>query len=61
MAAANLLALLDDIATLMDDITNHVESHGAKNSGHVLGIDCDNADQVKALKKQTESYLLYGQ
>ena len=49
MAAANLLALLDDIATLMDDIATMSKVAAQKTAG-VLGDDLAvNADQVQGV------------
>ncbi|WP_338519875.1 DUF808 domain-containing protein [Alteromonas gracilis] len=54
MAAANLLALLDDIATLMDDIATMSKVAAQKTAG-VLGDDLAvNADQVQGVKADRE-------
>lgn len=54
MAAANLLALLDDIATLMDDIAV-MSKVAAKKTAGVLGDDLAlNADQVQGVKADRE-------
>ncbi|OJF70194.1 hypothetical protein BK026_16205 [Alteromonas sp. V450] len=54
MAAANLLALLDDIATLMDDIATMSKVAAQKTAG-VLGDDLAvNADQVQGVKAERE-------
>lgn len=55
MAAANLLALLDDIATLMDDIATMSKVAARKNSRGILGDDLAvNADQVQGVKAERE-------
>ncbi len=54
MAAANLLALLDDIATLMDDIAV-MSKVAAKKTAGVLGDDLAlNANQVSGVKADRE-------
>jgi predicted DNA repair protein MutK len=54
VAAANLLALLDDIATLMDDIAV-MSKVAAKKTAGVLGDDLAlNADQVQGVKADRE-------
>ena len=54
MAGANLLALLDDIATLMDDIATMSKVAAQKTAG-VLGDDLAvNADQVQGIKADRE-------
>ncbi len=54
MATANLLALLDDIATLMDDIATLSKVAAQKTAG-VLGDDLAvNADQVRGVKADRE-------
>ncbi|ALM92137.1 DUF808 domain-containing protein [Alteromonas stellipolaris] len=54
MAAANLLALLDDIATLMDDIAV-MSKVAAKKTAGVLGDDLAlNANQVQGVKADRE-------
>lgn len=54
MAAANLLALLDDIATLMDDIAA-MSKVAAKKTAGVLGDDLAlNANQVQGVKADRE-------
>ncbi len=54
MAGANLLALLDDIATLMDDIAAMSKVAAQKTAG-VLGDDLAvNADQVQGIKADRE-------
>ena len=56
MAAANLLALLDDIATLMDDIATMSKVAAQKTAG-VLGDDLAvNADQVLHMAGFTGEY-----
>lgn len=54
MAAANLLALLDDIATMLDDIAT-MSKVAAKQTAGVLGDDLAlNADQVQGVKAERE-------
>ncbi|WP_414829488.1 DUF808 domain-containing protein [Alteromonas sp. H39] len=54
MAAANLLALLDDIATMLDDIAA-MSKVAAKKTAGVLGDDLAlNADQVRGVKADRE-------
>lgn len=54
MAAANLLALIDDIATLLDDIAV-MSKVAAKKTAGVLGDDLAlNADQVQGVKAERE-------
>ena len=54
MAAANLLALLDDIATMLDDVAT-MSKVAAKKTAGVLGDDLAlNADQVRGVKAERE-------
>ena len=54
MAAANLLALLDDIATMLDDISV-MSKVAAKKTAGVLGDDLAlNADQVQGVRAERE-------
>ena len=54
MAAANLLALIDDIATLLDDVSV-MSKVAAKKTAGVLGDDLAlNADQVRGVKPERE-------
>ncbi|MCU7553353.1 DUF808 domain-containing protein [Alteromonas sp. ASW11-19] len=54
MAAANLLALLDDIATMLDDVAA-MSKVAAKKTAGVLGDDLAlNADQVRGVKADRE-------
>ena len=54
MAAANLLALLDDIATMLDDIAV-MSKMAAKKTAGVLGDDLAlNANQVQGVKPERE-------
>ena len=54
MAAANLLALLDDIATMLDDIAT-MSKVAAKKTAGVLGDDLAlNADQVRGVRAERE-------
>ena len=54
MAAANLLALLDDIATMLDDIAV-MSKMAAKKTAGVLGDDLAlNANQVQGVKPDRE-------
>ncbi|AXR05166.1 DUF808 domain-containing protein [Salinimonas sediminis] len=54
MAAANLLALIDDIATLLDDISV-MSKVAAKKTAGVLGDDLAlNADQVQGVRAERE-------
>ncbi|WP_018982476.1 DUF808 domain-containing protein [Salinimonas chungwhensis] len=54
MAAANLLALIDDIATLLDDVSV-MSKVAAKKTAGVLGDDLAlNADQVRGVKPDRE-------
>ncbi|RDV26730.1 DUF808 domain-containing protein [Alteromonas aestuariivivens] len=54
MAAANLLALFDDIATLLDDIAT-MSKVAAKKTAGVLGDDLAlNADQVQGVRAERE-------
>lgn len=54
MAAANLLALIDDIATLLDDVAA-MSKVAAKKTAGVLGDDLAlNADQVRGVKPDRE-------
>lgn len=59
MAATNLLALLDDIATLLDDISV-MGKVAAKKTAGVLGDDLSlNADQVSGFKANRELPVVY--
>lgn len=52
MAAANLLALIDDIATLLDDISV-MSKVAAKKTAGVLGDDLAlNANQVQGVRAE---------
>ena len=54
MAAANLLALIDDIATLLDDISAMSKVAAQKTAG-VLGDDLAlNANQVQGVRAERE-------
>lgn len=54
MAAANLLALIDDIATLLDDISVYAKIASKKTAG-VLGDDLAlNAEQVSGIRAERE-------
>ena len=54
MAAANLLALIDDIATLLDDVAV-LSKVAVKKTAGVLGDDLAlNADQVTGVKPERE-------
>ena len=54
MAAANLLALVDDIATLLDDVAI-LSKVAAKKTAGVLGDDLAlNAEQVSGVKAERE-------
>ena len=52
MAAANLLALIDDIATILDDVATMTKVAAKKTAG-VLGDDLAlNAQQVTGVKRR---------
>tara|TARA_R110000744_G_scaffold13499_25_gene39247 strand:+ start:1980 stop:2162 length:183 start_codon:yes stop_codon:yes gene_type:complete len=54
MAAANLLALIDDIATILDDVAI-LSKVAAKKTAGVLGDDLAlNAEQVSGVKAERE-------
>ena len=54
MAAANLLALIDDIATILDDVAV-LSKVAAKKTAGVLGDDLAlNAEQVSGVKAERE-------
>ncbi|MFQ3221519.1 MAG: putative DNA repair protein MutK [Paraglaciecola sp.] len=54
MAASNLLALIDDIATLLDDVAV-LSKVAAKKNARVLGDDLAlNAEQVSGVKADRE-------
>ena len=60
MPAANLLALVDDIATILDDVAI-LSKVAAKKTAGVLGDDlARNAEQVSG-REQNGNYQLYDQ
>ncbi len=60
MAASNLLALIDDIATLLDDVASMTKVAARKTAG-VLGDDLAlNAEQVSGVRADRELPVVWG-